>query len=169
MVPPPPHGRGRRAALVRILTHLGTVLSMRLLMPGGAGGRGVAYLRRHLLGYLITHHDLRGTFLTRATLALQIFHHLRGGGMFEHYLGSHGRREKRKKNIQKLVKNDYETISVNFFTKVKIVPPGLKMAKFSIFCDCQRSFRKASIISGTIIARANPKTAFERKLYSPYH
>ena len=41
-----------------------------------------------------------------------------------------------------------------------------KWPNFRAFRDCQTSFRKTSIISGTIIARANPKTAFGRELNS---
>ena len=38
-----------------------------------------------------------------------------------------------------------------------------KWPNFLVFRDCQTSFRKTSIISGTIIARANSETAFERE------
>ena len=78
-----------------------------------------------------------------------------------------GSREKRKKNVRKLVNNDFETISVNFSLKSKLWPPGQNMSNFRVFRDCQKSLRKTSIISGTIIARANPKTAFEREFNSP--
>ena len=39
-----------------------------------------------------------------------------------------------------------------------------KMAIFLVFHDCQTLFRKTSIISGSIIPRANLKMAFEREL-----
>ena len=53
----------------------------------------------------------------------------------------------------------------HFFAKVKIVAPrAKKWQNFRVFRDCQTSFRKTSIISGIIIARANQKTAFEREL-----
>ena len=42
-----------------------------------------------------------------------------------------------------------------------------KWQNFRVFRDCQTSFQKTSIISETIIARANKKTAFERELNSP--
>ena len=42
------------------------------------------------------------------------------------------------------------------------------MVKFSsFFRNCQTSFRNTSIISGTIIVRANPKAVFERELDIP--
>ena len=92
-----------------------------------------------------------------------------GGGVFEHPRLSPllSVAEKNEKSVRKLVKNDYETISVNFSLRSKLWPSGQKMTKFSFFPDCQTLFRKTSIILGTIIARANPKTAFERELNSP--
>ena len=68
---------------------------------------------------MIWYYDINiHVILTRAPLALQIFHHLLGGGgVVEHPLSIStpiGRREKRNKNVRKLVKNDYKTISVNF-------------------------------------------------------
>ena len=97
--------------------------------------------------------------LTHAPLALQIFHHLLGGG------GPIGRREKRKKSVRRLVKKWLRNYFSQFFAKVKIVAPrAKKWPNFRVFCDRQTSFRKTSMIPGTIIARANPKTAFEREL-----
>ena len=46
-------------------------------------------------------------------------------------------------------------------------PQGRKMIKFSSFRDERKSLPKTSISSVTIIARANPQKAFERKLNSP--
>ena len=65
----------------------------------------------------------RGRGLTRAPLAIKIFHHLlgRGGGDWEGWCSNTPRLsrlllvvEKNGKNVRKLVNNDYETISVNF-------------------------------------------------------
>ena len=89
-----------------------------------------------------------------------------GGGGFEHLSRLLLVVEKNGNNVRKLVKNDYETISVNFSLKSKLWPPGSKWPNCRIFHDCQTSFRKTSIISGTIMARENPKTAFERELNS---
>ena len=72
---------------------------------------------------------------------------------------------KHSKARQKWLRNYFSDF---FFAKVKIVAPrAKKLQNFRVFRDCQTSFRKTSIISGTIIPRANPKTAFERKLHSP--
>ena len=75
------------------------------------------------------------SLLTRAPLALQIFHHLLERG-FEHppsISAPISRREKRKKRSkahQKFLRN----YPRQFFTKVKIVAPrAQKMAKFSSF------------------------------------
>ena len=51
--------------------------------------------------------------------------------------------------VRKFVKNDYETISVNFSQRQKLWPPGVKNAQIFIFHDCRTTFRKTSIISGT--------------------
>ena len=74
--------------------------------------------------------------------------------------------EKNGKSVRKLAKNDYETISINFSLMSKLWTPGPKWQNFRVFCDCQTSFRKTPKISGTVIARANPKTAFETGLNS---
>ena len=60
-------------------------------------------------------------------------------------------------------------LSQSIFAKVKILAPGPKNGQiFRVFFhDCQTSFQKSSIISGTIIARANQKTIFEGELNSP--
>ena len=91
-----------------------------------------------------------------------------GGGWFEHppsISAPIGRREKRGKGVRKLVKNDNENIIVNFSLRSILRSPGpKKWPNFRVFRDCQTSFQKTSNISGTIIARANPKTAFEREL-----
>ena len=115
--------------------------------------------------------NVRGK-LTRAPLALQIFHHLLVG-MFEHLPPPLSRlllvvEKNEKKNIRKLVKNNYETISVNFSLRSKLWPPAPKNGHiFEFSRDCQTLFRKTSFISGTTIARANPKTAFQKELNSP--
>ena len=57
------------------------------------------------------------SLLTRAPLALQIFHHLLGGGGGVRTSAPIGRIEKTEKSVRKLIKNDYETISVNFLHK----------------------------------------------------
>jgi hypothetical protein len=55
-----------------------------------------------------------------------------------------------------------------FFAPVKIVASrGQKLQNFLVFREWRTSLRKTSIISETIIDRANPKTAFERELNSP--
>ena len=77
------------------------------------------------------------------------------------------RREKRKKTFKTSSKMITKLFS-QFFAMVKIVAPrAKKWQNFRVFRDCQTSFRKTSITSGTIMARANPKTAFERELNSP--
>ena len=110
--------------------------------------------------------------LTRAPLALQSLHHLlAGGGSTPPSVSAPiGRREKRKKRSkarQKLLRNYFS----KFFAKVKIVAPrAQKWPNFRVVRDCQTSFQKTSIMAGTIIARANPKTAFERYLIKfPHH
>ena len=75
-----------------------------------------------------------------------------------------GRRENRK-DVRKLFISYYETISVNYLEQIKIVPPVAKNTQsFEYFRKGRTSRRKTSIISGTIMVRANPKTAFEREL-----
>ena len=76
------------------------------------------------------------------------------------------RREKWKKNVRKLVKNDYKTISSHIFAQVKIVASrGQKCPKFRLFHVCRTTFRKTSNISGIIIAMAHPTASFEKKDY----
>ena len=78
--------------------------------------------------------------------------------------------ERRGKSNRKLIKNTVETISAPFFAKVKIVASrGQKCRKFRVLRDCQTSRRKTSMISETIRAKTNPKTAFERELNSSSH
>ena len=73
--------------------------------------------------------------LTRAPLTLQIVNHLLGGGESSNtppppsISAPIGRREKRK-NVRKLVKNDYETISVNFSFKSKLWQKNGKIFEF---------------------------------------
>ena len=99
-------------------------LSLRKAFLQTGCSRPVWYLsvRLHL-------HTWATNALTRAPLALQVFHHLLGGGggvVFEHplYLGSYWSQRKTEKSVRKLVKNDYETNSVNFSLKSKLWPPG---------------------------------------------
>ena len=68
------------------------------------------------------------TNLTRAPLALQIFHHLRGCLNTPPPSSSApiGRIEKRGKSVRRLVKSDYETNSVNFSLMSKLWAPGPK-------------------------------------------
>ena len=75
-------------------------------------------------------------YKTRAPLALQISHYLLGGG------GLNTPRlsrlllveEKNRKSVRKLVKNDYETISVKFSLSSKLwSQEGPKMPKISSF------------------------------------
>ena len=58
-----------------------------------------------------------------------------GGGGFEHPRLSRLLLvvEKNGKSVRKLVKNDYETISVNFFASQNCGPQGQQMTKFSSF------------------------------------
>ena len=110
--------------------------------------------------------------LTRAPLALQIFHHLLGGGgecsntprLSRLLLVVEKNGKNRSKSLQKLLRNYFS----QFLAKVKILDPrAKKWSNFRVSRDCQTSFRKTSIISGTVIARANPKSAFERELNFP--
>ena len=57
--------------------------------------------------------------------------------------------EKNGKGVRKLVKNDFETILVNFSLRSKLWPPGPKMAKFSSFSRLSNTVSETSIISGT--------------------
>ena len=65
---------------------------------------------------------LTGIGLTRATLALQIFHHLLGRDLSRLLLVI----EKNGKSVRKLIKNGYETISVKFSLRSKLWLPGVK-------------------------------------------
>ena len=86
------------------------------------------------MAWLTKKKNIKKGHLTRAPLALQIFHHLLGGG------GSNtpsisapiGLREKRKQNVWKLVKNDFDIISVIFLQKSKLWPPEKKKIKKKI-------------------------------------
>ena len=87
---------------------------------------------------------------------LQIFHHLLGERVFEHPSPRLSRLllvvEKNEKSVRKLVKNEYETISVNFplrYGNLNCVTIAKKWQNFLVFRDCQTSFRKPSIISET--------------------
>ena len=92
--------------------------------------------------------------LFRAPLALRIFHHLLGGG-FEHppsisapiwsYL-----EKNEKKNVRKLVKNDYETISVNFSSGQNCGPLGQKWPNFRVFAIVKHRFGKPPLSRETL-------------------
>ena len=64
-----------------------------------------------------------------------------------------------------LVKSDYENISVNFSLKSKAVPPPHrdKKSKFSSSSRLSNIVSENLHISGTVVARANPKTVFEKE------
>ena len=114
--------------------------------------------------------------LTRAPLALGFSTTYWGGGGGVNapvYLGSCWSQRKAKKRVRKVVKNNYQTISVTFSLRSKLLSPGPKNGKLSSFSRLSniviivrnRNRNRnlvTSIISGTIKAMANPKTAFER-------
>ena len=68
-----------------------------------------------------------------------------------------------EKSVRKRVKNHCETTSVNFSLRSILRSPEVK--KGQIFQN-RTSLRKTSIISGTIIARTNPKKASDSELNS---
>ena len=114
-----------------------------------------------------------GRGLTRAPLALQIFHHLLGGGGVRAPLPPSisapiGRREKRKKafvSSSKMITKLFQSI---FHLSQNCGPQGQKMAKYSIFfAIVKHRFGKTPLSRGTFIARENLKTEFERELNSP--
>ena len=78
-----------------------------------------------------------------------------------------GRREKRKRKFESSSKIIPKLFRSMFRLNQNCAPRAKKWPNFRVFRDCQTSFRKSSIISGTSIARVNPKTAFERELNSP--
>ena len=84
--------------------------------------------------------------LTCAPLALQIFHHLLGrGGVFNYPRLSRLLLviEKNGKSVRKLVKNDYETVSVNFSLQSKLRPPEPKNCQiFEFFAIVKHHFGK---------------------------
>ena len=76
-----------------------------------------------------------------------------------------GRREKRKKTFESSSKMITKLLQSIFRSGQNCGIQGSKMPKISSFSRFSNKFRKTSIISGTIIARINPKTAFERELH----
>ena len=78
--------------------------------------------------------------------------------------------KKNGKSFRKLVKDDYETISVNLSLMSKLWPPGPNNGKiFEFFAIVKHRFGKPPLSRELlcIIDWANPKTAFEGELNSP--
>ena len=75
-----------------------------------------------------------------------------------------GRREKRKK-LSKVRRKWLRNYFIQIFYQVKIVASrGKKAQHFEFFAIAKQRYGKPSIISWTVIAMANPKTAFEKKI-----
>ena len=109
---------------------------------------------------------------TCAPLALQILHHILGGGgrclniprLSRILLVVEKNGKKSLKAREKGLRNYFSQI----FAQVKIVVSrGQKYPKFRVFRDCRTSFRKISIISVHIIATANPKTSNRKRIKLP--
>ena len=119
----------------------------------------------HLICAIALHY-----WLTRTPLALQIFHHLLGGGGCSStpiYLGSYWSKRKTEKKRSKARQKWLRSYFSQFFASQIMATRAKNGQIFEFFRDSQTSFPKTFIISGTIIARANQKTAFESKLNFP--
>ena len=103
-------------------------------------------------------------------MALQIFHHLLGGGeclnMPPAISAPIGRKEKREKVSESSSKMITKLFQSNFRSGHNCGIQGPKMPQISSFSRLPNNFSENSMISGNIIGTANLKTAFEGELNS---